>query len=102
MKVGLGDHVSNESEALLTLSGNPTKDFSGQVVIPILNRFELNGPNGIHTCIVAAPAKCSVAESIKTSRYMSFRPDVAMALAAQLVMAIAYVHRAGFVHGGEY
>ncbi|KAF5969715.1 CMGC SRPK kinase [Fusarium coicis] len=43
--------------------------------------------------------KCSVAESIKASRYNAFQLDVARALAAQLILATAYVHQAGFVHG---
>lgn len=103
VKVGTGDRASKESEALLKLSENAAaKDFSGRLVIPILDHFSLDGPNGTHSCIVTATARCSVAESIITSRYMSFRPDVARALSALLIMATAHVHRAGFVHGGRY
>ncbi|KAF5576745.1 kinase domain-containing protein [Fusarium pseudoanthophilum] len=99
IKVGTGDQVSQESEILLKLAENPTKEFPGHLITPVLDYFTLNGPNGTHSCIVTAPARCSIAEAIKTSRYISFQPNVARALSAQLIMATAYVHRTGFVHG---
>lgn len=101
VKVGAGNHASNECDVLRKLSACPAREFSGCLVPPVLDEFSLIGPNGTHCCIVTAPAKCSVAESLQTSSYMSFRPDVARALAAQLVIATAYVHRSGFVHGGK-
>ncbi|KAI1038053.1 hypothetical protein LB505_001490, partial [Fusarium chuoi] len=99
VKVGTADQVSKEREILLKLAGNPTNDFSGHLITQVLDHFTLHGPNGTHPCIATAPARCSIAESIKTSRYNSFRLDVARALSAQLIMATAYVHHAGFVHG---
>lgn len=102
VKVGTADQVSKEREILLKLAGNPTNQFSGHLITQVLDHFTLHGPNGTHPCIVTAPARCSVAESIKTSRYNSFRLNVARALSAQLIMATAYVHHAGFVHGGKY
>ncbi|KAF5970196.1 hypothetical protein FBULB1_9823 [Fusarium bulbicola] len=99
IKVGTSDQVSKESDILLKLAENPTGEFSGNLITPVLDQFTLDGPNGTHSCIVTAPARCSVAEAIKTSRYISFQPEVARALSAQLIMATAYVHRTGFVHG---
>ncbi|KAF5685783.1 kinase domain-containing protein [Fusarium circinatum] len=99
IKVGTADQVSKESDILLKLTKNPTKEFFGNLIAPVLDQFTVNGPNGTHSCIVTAPARCSIAEAIKTSRYISFQPDVARALSAQLIMATAYVHRTGFVHG---
>ncbi|VZH88908.1 unnamed protein product [Fusarium fujikuroi] len=102
IKVGTADQVSKESEILLKLAENPTKQLSGHLITQVLDHFTLHGPNGTHSCIVTAPARCSVAEAIKTSRQISFQPDVARALAAQLIMATAYDHQAGFVHGDPY
>ncbi|KAI7761201.1 hypothetical protein LZL87_002016 [Fusarium oxysporum] len=99
IKVGTADQVSEEIYILFRLAENPSKEFSGRLTTPVLDQFTVNGPNCTHSCIVTAPAKCSVAKSIKTSRYISFRLDVARALSAQLIMATEYVHRAGFVHG---
>ncbi|KAF4952574.1 hypothetical protein FGADI_6645 [Fusarium gaditjirri] len=99
IKVGTADQVSKESDILLKLAENPTKEFPSNLITPVLDHFTVNGPNGTHSCIVTAPARCSIAESIKTSRYISFQPDVARALSAQLIMATAFVHQAGFVHG---
>ncbi|SCN86909.1 related to dis1-suppressing protein kinase dsk1 [Fusarium fujikuroi] len=102
IKVGTADQVSKESDILLKLAENPTKQLSGHLITQVLDHFTLHGPNGTHSCIVTAPARCSVAEAIKTSRQISFQPDVARALAAQLIMATAYGHQAGFVHGDPY
>ncbi|KAF4338467.1 kinase domain protein [Fusarium beomiforme] len=100
VKVGTADRVSKEINILFKLAQNPTKEFSARLVTPVLDHFTLDGPNGTHSCIVTAPAKCSVAESTKTSSPMSsFRLDVARALAARLIMATPYVHQTGFVHG---
>ncbi|KAI1019906.1 hypothetical protein LB504_009454 [Fusarium proliferatum] len=99
IKVGTADQVSKESDILLQLAENPTNQFSGRLITQVLDHFTLHGPNGTHSCIVTAPARCSIAEAIKTSRQISFQPDVARALSAQLIMATAYVHQAGFVHG---
>ncbi|KAG5791194.1 hypothetical protein H9Q69_009742 [Fusarium xylarioides] len=99
IKVGTADQVSKESDILLKLAENRAKEFSGSLITPVLDQFTVSGPNGTHSCIVTAPARCSIAESIKTSTYISFQPDVARALSAQLIMATAFVHRAGFVHG---
>ncbi|KAG9500299.1 hypothetical protein J7337_008774 [Fusarium musae] len=81
------------------MAGSPTNEFSGHLITQVPDHFTLHGPHGTHPCIVTAPARCSVAGSIKTSRYNALRLEVARALAAQLILATAYVHRAGFVHG---
>ncbi|KAF5635659.1 kinase domain protein [Fusarium tjaetaba] len=69
IKVGTADQVSKESVILLKLAGNPTNEFSGQLITQVLDHF---------------------------TRHTSLH---SRALAAQLILATAYVHRAGFVHG---
>ncbi|KAL2755731.1 hypothetical protein ACRALDRAFT_2082880, partial [Sodiomyces alcalophilus JCM 7366] len=99
VQVAEGDHSSKEGHVLRRLSENPAKEFSGHLITPVLDQFHLAGPNGNHSCFVTMPARSSVAESIGSSSPSSFQIHVARALAAQLIMATAYVHRSGFVHG---
>ena len=68
-------------------------------MIPIIqDQFEIQGPNGCHRCYVTAPAQSSVAEA-RFSRL--FKISTARALVVELILAIAYTHAQGFVHGGK-
>lgn len=67
-----------------------------------LDRFELHGPNGTHTCLVALPARCSLRGAREASGSSLFQLDVARSLAGQLVMAVSLFHARGYAHGGEH
>ncbi|KAJ5850004.1 hypothetical protein N7455_009860 [Penicillium solitum] len=61
----------------------------GKTMVPsILDRFTIHGPNGNHACYVTATARVSLSGA-KDAR----------SLAAQLVLAVDYVHAKGIVHG---
>ncbi|KAK2032940.1 kinase domain-containing protein [Colletotrichum zoysiae] len=62
----------------------------------ILDEFDIQGPNGTHTCYTVAPAQGNLKEA-SFSRLFPIR--VARALAAKLTMAVAFIHFCGFVHG---
>ncbi|EQL03590.1 protein kinase [Ophiocordyceps sinensis CO18] len=105
IKVGASSQKcsSRESKVLRLLSGlKPAALALGPVVagaeaIPaILDEFEVDGPNGTHLCFATVPAQGSVEEA-KSCRL--FHIQVARALAAKLVLAVAFVHSQGFVHG---
>ena len=69
-------------------------------VLPdILDDFEVTGPNGCHTCYALAPMHDDLREP-SFSR-ISYLP-IARALAAKLVLAVAYLHAQGVCHGGNY
>ena len=70
------------------------------VIPPVLDEFNVKGPNGTHRCLVTAPARMSIAESRDTSDLRIFQLPVARAIAAQLVQAIAFVHSFGVLHSG--
>ena len=103
VKVGTADSSETEVETLTRLSDrnledeNPGKEF----ILPILDRFSIHGPNGTHPCFVTAPARCSLTHAKRTSQPWFFQLPVARSLAAQLAMAVAYIHKQGLVHGGE-
>jgi serine/threonine-protein kinase SRPK3 len=98
IKIGIADYNSKEVKILDLLSARPKKEMSDRLIPPILDRFELKGPNGTHPCLVTTPARCSVLEAL--SDLDMFPLDTARSLAAQLAMAVACVHELGVVHGG--
>lgn len=69
------------------------------MVPSILDRFTIHGPNGDHTCYVTATARVSLSGTKDGSWIRLFQLDVARSLAAQLVLAVDYVHAKGIVHG---
>ncbi|KAK2054171.1 kinase-like protein [Colletotrichum caudatum] len=100
IKIGTADHSSQEADILSQFSARAVENvqFGGRLIPLILDRFNLNGPNGTHPCSVTAPARCNVAEILEPgSGPFQFR--VARSLAAQLAIAVAYVHQMGYVHG---
>lgn len=103
IKVGTADHGSKEVDLLSQLSARAAENaqLGGNLIPWILDHFNLDGPNGTHPCSVTAPARCSLAEALEPGSG-PFQLRVARSLAAQLAMAVAYVHQLGYVHGGEY
>lgn len=99
VKIGIADHSSKETQILEQLSNCPTNGLSDRLMPPVFDRFELDGPNGTHSCLVTTPARCSLVESLND--YDIFPLSTARSLAAQLVLAVARVHRLGIVHGGQ-
>jgi serine/threonine protein kinase len=105
VKVGTSYSRSREVEILSILSQSLqllSDGFGGQSPIrPLLDSFDVKGPNGIHPCYVTAPAMCSLSGAKSASYNSVFQLDVGRALAAQLVLAVASIHSQGVVHGGE-
>lgn len=65
----------------------------------VLDGFNIQGPNGTHACYVTNPARMSLSEAKDESYTRLFQLEVARALAAQLAIAVKYVHSQGFAHG---
>ncbi|EJD41981.1 kinase-like protein, partial [Auricularia subglabra TFB-10046 SS5] len=67
----------------------------------LVNSFFEYGPNGTHECIVSVPGGHSL---LSAKRYpvdfiWLFPLEVARAMAAQMILAVAFVHSEGVVHG---
>ncbi|KAJ5955962.1 hypothetical protein N7501_010241 [Penicillium viridicatum] len=72
----------------------------GKIMIhSVLDSFAIHGSNGTHACYVTAPARVSLSGAKDGSWIRLFQLDVARSLAAQLVLAVDYVHAEGIVHG---
>ncbi|KAF2969484.1 hypothetical protein GQX73_g4035 [Xylaria multiplex] len=85
--------------AQLTEPTAGTADCGKAMIRPVLGSYTVSGPNGTHPCFVTTPARCSLADAKEASRSRLFQLDVARSLAAQLVMAVAFTHDKGYVHG---
>ena len=99
VKVSTGDSSAHEAKTLRMLMNRWPAHTNGRPLIPvILDEFEIEGPNGHHECIVTAPAQSSVSAA---SFCCYFQLETARILAAELALAVAFVHIQGYVHGGK-
>jgi len=103
IKVGTADSDQKEVDILtrLTDPALQNEDRGRALTPPVLDRFNIHGPNGTHPCFVTTPARCSLADMKEASNSGVFQLEVAQSLAAQLAIAVAYIHNLGYVHGGE-
>ena len=66
-------------------------------IVPLLDSFGIDGPNGRHLCLIFALSGPSLASLRR--RLIKIRPDVARSLALKLLKALAEIHEAGVVLG---
>lgn len=100
IKVCTADSSTLELSVLSELSNSQQSASLGKTMIPsVLDSFKIHGPNGTHLCYVTTPARMSLSEAKDASYNRLFQLEVARALAAQLVIAVEYVHSQGFIHG---
>ncbi|KAE8310745.1 hypothetical protein BDV41DRAFT_590124 [Aspergillus transmontanensis] len=86
VKISIGDSSPHEADILCAIANSPEDYDPGRSMIPIIQDiFEIQGPNGCHKCYIAPPAQSSA--------------DCARALLAELILAVAYIHAQGIVHG---
>ncbi|CAG7918853.1 unnamed protein product [Penicillium olsonii] len=102
VKVCTANSNPKEVDIISTLTSPhfPSVNDPGKLMVPsILDRFTIHGPNGIHACYVTAPARASLSGVKDGSWIRLFQLDAARSLAAQLVLAVNYVHAHGIAHG---
>ncbi|KAJ5405310.1 hypothetical protein N7465_006594 [Penicillium sp. CMV-2018d] len=78
---------------------SPVHNPGKRMIHSVLDRFAIHGPNGTHACYVTATARVSLSGAKDGSWIRLFQLDVARSLAAQLVLAVDYMHAQGIVHG---
>lgn len=81
------------------LKPQKSPDMGRTMIHSVWDTFNIQGPNGNHACLVTNPARMSLSDAKNGSWISLFQLEVARALAAQLVIAIRYIHSQGFVHG---
>ncbi|KAK7710315.1 hypothetical protein SLS64_005900 [Diaporthe eres] len=100
VKICISDKTitSHENEIVHRLLDSDDKRAS--MILPTLDEFVLDGPNGQHPCIVSPPARMSIAASKSSTHGHNIFPlPSARAIAAQLAQAVAFCHAQGVVHG---
>ena len=109
VKVGVSDtrglrrRNEFEREIFHTLrSGNPTHP-GKRFVMPLLDDFTLEGPNGHHQCFVCPVALNSVAiaKEASVSDNFMFPAQVGRSIATQSLLALSYIHSCGIAHAGK-
>lgn len=93
VKVCTADSNPLEIDVLSKLSKPQQLSDMGRTMIPLIwDKFNIQGPNGNHVCLVTSPARMSLSDAKNGSWICLFQLEVARALAAQLVIAIRYIH----------
>ena len=109
VKVGTSDNRGSqrrnqfEREIFHTLRcGNPTHP-GKRFVMPLLDDFTLEGPNGHHQCFVFPVALNSVAiaKEASVSDNFMFPAQVGRSIATQSLLALSYIHACEIVHAGK-
>ena len=76
-------------------------------IVQLLDEFSHQGPNGTHQCLVfelLGPTVDMVTSdyySVYSDPEESLEPDIVLKISEQLLKAIAFMHEAGYVHGGR-
>ncbi|KAJ5116178.1 hypothetical protein N7456_000526 [Penicillium angulare] len=102
LKICTADSNPHELTVLSDLSNSrqPSNQSLGKAMMPsVLDAFKIEGVNGTHACYVTHPARMSLDDAKDASYDRLFTLEVARALAAQLTVAVDYIHAQGLVHG---
>lgn len=96
--------IGQEHQCLehLQKCGNDEIEHPGKRYVPSLfDTFIFEGPNGSHRCLVTEVAGCSLAYTKEHTWSAQFKVDVGRAIAARMLLGLAYIHSKGIVHGGK-
>jgi serine/threonine-protein kinase SRPK3 len=103
VKISIAENEQKECAIMsLLMDTNPAHKLhpGSNIVLPLLDTFNITSPNGTHTCTTTIPARASVADAQDASYNRLFHPRVARVIVAQLIQAVAYLHSRGVVHSG--
>ncbi|KAL8987509.1 MAG: hypothetical protein Q9169_008692 [Polycauliona sp. 2 TL-2023] len=73
-----------------------------QHLVMLLDKFEIQGPNGTHDCLVLPLLGPSVWQKAESYASGLLHPELARKVARQVSEALAYLHSIGIGHGGSY
>jgi len=99
---------SRELTSLRVISAYPHENIGSKYIVTLFDDFIHHGPNGSHQCFVFellgptvnTKMECYVPDgSLPDER--SFYSDEILMMAKQLLQAVAFLHEAGYAHGGN-
>jgi serine/threonine protein kinase len=90
---------------------NGHNNLEARFIIQLLDQFVHQGPNGSHLCLVfdlLGPSVHKVVESCRmaaqqeeTPFHEFLEPPTILKVSRQLLKAVAFMHKAGYAHGGK-
>ncbi|KAL2044425.1 hypothetical protein N7G274_003130 [Stereocaulon virgatum] len=92
-------HDSHEVRILEHLLHGPASHPGKKRIIQLLDRFEHEGPNGTHPCLVFEPLGPSVVSEAELYTSNRLPGKVAWEASRQTIQALAYIHASGIAHG---
>jgi len=93
---------SPELHTFLSLAGHCQGHLHSKYIVQLLDHFLHQGPNGTHQCLVfelLGPTVDAVAQEIYQGGDV-LEPETILRMSKQLLQAIAFMHEAGYTHGG--
>lgn len=69
--------------------------------VHLLDVFELNGPNGLHECVVYELLGPNVQDTIDTHFHGRLPGKLAKSIAKQSLVGLDHIHQHGIGHGGK-
>ena len=93
---------SRELQSLRALAQHSNVNPGSKFIIQILDDFVHKGPNGCHQCLVFELLGPTVYSMVKDAHYFGERLDTDTIIRAstQMLEAVAFMHEAGYAHGG--
>lgn len=70
-------------------------------VLPLLDEFHCDGPNGRHQCLVSDLTGPTVPQVREATESETLSIETAQSITAQLALGLTYIHSCGVVHGGK-
>ena len=96
-----------DSQELLNLRDLATHakgDLASKYIVQLLDEFQHEGPNGTHQCLVFELLGPCVDQVLSEHHDDGepFEQNVILRMCEQLLEAVAFMHEAGFCHGGMF
>ncbi|KAL2038391.1 hypothetical protein N7G274_008730 [Stereocaulon virgatum] len=92
-------HDNHEIRILEHLLHGPASHPGKKHIIQLLDRFEHEGPNGTHQCLVFEPLGPSIVSEAESYTSNRLPGKVAWEASRQTIQALAYIHANGIAHG---
>lgn len=91
-----------ELRNIRSLAGPSQGALSSNYIIQLQDTFLHQGPNGRHQCLVfelLGPTINTVLRDYSLEK-LSLEPETILRMSRQLLQAVAFIHEAGYAHGG--
>ena len=93
---------SSELRDFRSLAAHSQGSLCSKYIVQLLDEFLHRGPNGSHQCLVFELLGPSVDIILEEYREFGDRlePETVLRMSEQLLQGIAFIHEAGYAHGG--